>query len=65
MIASSFKLEPFSTILGFFNFFRKTLKWLVQVPETWYRAQKWSRDHTYSQLRYSNNQREFRPLGEI
>ena len=24
-------------------FFRKSLKWLVQVLETWYRAQNWSR----------------------
>ena len=49
MIASSFKLEPFSTIFGFFNFFRKLLEWLVQVLETWCQAQNWSRDHTYSQ----------------
>ena len=65
MIASSSKLEPFSTIFGFFNCFRKSLKWLLKVLETWYRNQNWSRDHTYSQLHYSNNQWEFRPLGKI
>ena len=48
--------RAFSTIFGFFNFIRKLLKWLVQVLELWYRAQSWSRDHTYNQLHYKNNQ---------
>ena len=39
-----------------FQLFGKSLKWLVQVLETWYRAQNWSRNHTYDQLHYSNNQ---------
>ena len=53
---SSHELETFKPNFEIFKIFRKLLKWLVQVLETWYQAQNWSRDHTYGQLHYSNNQ---------
>ena len=52
----SHELETFKPNFDILKIFRKLLKWLVRVLETWYRAQNRSRAHTYSQLHYKNNQ---------